>query len=68
MTARDVLPGAWRGLRLVGVTTFGVRSVYSYACQSREAEDGMALWIQWSMGLACLIWGLVKKQPMMSSR
>ena len=38
-------------LRLCEVTQFGVRSVGSYACQSREAEGGMTLWIQWPKGV-----------------
>ena len=53
-------------LRHSRVTTFDVRSVGSDACQSIAAEDGMILWIQWSMGLACLTWVLVGKLPVMS--
>ena len=34
------------GVRLGGVTTFGVRSVGLYACQNMAAEGGMTLWIQ----------------------
>ena len=49
------------GLRLGRVTTFGVRSVGSYAHQSMAAKGGMRLWIQWPMGLACLTWELVGK-------
>ena len=45
------------GMRLSGITTFGVRSDGSYAYQSMAAEGDMTLQIQWPMGLAGLTWG-----------
>ena len=45
--------------RLGKVTTFGVISDGSDACQRILSEGGMTLCIQWPMGLACLTYELV---------